>query len=185
MSTDTTGGPDALIASITLPGRPTTGPRRPVPKIASTINSARANVSAAHTQSGSPRTSPISSPRSDARIQFVLASPFNSSPLPKRYTQTLAPACLASRATTKPSPPLLPFPQTIASVLPRRSPRTRRRAAKTPLPARSMRSSPGIPSRSMVQRSMFPICAPVTSFIPHISSGSPQPLWRTCLYARG
>src|SRR5205823_3517514 len=65
------------------------------------------------------------------------------------------------RATTKPSPPLLPRPHTTTTG-PRGRPRRARSTRAAPPPARSIRTGPGVPC-SMVQRSSARISSAVTT----------------------
>ena len=70
-----------------------------------------------------------------------------------RVAQSIAkPRSRARRATTKPSPPLLPFPQSTRSLPPFGS--ISRTTSNTAIPARSMRTLGGMPYSSEARRSM-------------------------------
>ena len=98
----TTGASASLIAAIA----PATGsrgsPSKPVPSIASTITPEPVSSSAANGRGGSP----------GSRSRLTRASPFVSARSPTASTSTSRPSSRRRRATTRPSPPLLPLPQT-------------------------------------------------------------------------
>ncbi len=145
MSAATAGASRTAIASIASAARPSGSPRNPVPKIASTMTAA----------SPSPATVKGSCSPSRRR-RFSAASPRYSSGSASVRTRTRRPSWRSSRPATKPSPPLLPFPQTTAT-----GPRATVVSVMSarPAPARSMRSSDGIPSSSIAQRSIARICS--------------------------
>ena len=89
------------------------------------------------------------------RAQLVAASPWSSSGDPSRMTSTSHPRWRSSRATTNPSPPLLPLPQTTATVPRGASSQT---SSVRPEPALSISSSPGIP-RSLIAHSSVARCS--------------------------
>ena len=142
----TTGAPASLIALIA----PATGsrgsPSKPVPSIASTIAPDRSRCSGANSRGGSP----------GRRSRFARASPFVCDRSPTASTSTSRPSSRRSRATTRPSPPLFPLPHTTRTG-PR--PATEAVARASPAPARSIRSSPGIPRSSIAQASAERISA--------------------------
>ena len=138
-----TGTPLPLIASMQNPMAPPTSRASPVPSKASTIRSccgssaaskACGTMPAAMAASAAVRASPLSRPRS-AHSSTVTASP----------------AAWARRATTYPSPALLPAPHTTANRL--AAGQRSRRTAKAAAPARSMRVMPAMPRPSMAARS--------------------------------
>src|SRR5262245_17182451 len=76
-----------------------------------------------------------------------------------RNTDTLTPRCASVRATTKPSPPLLPRPQSTPTCRSDRSEYIASMAATTWRPAFSISTSDGRPISSIVRRSTSRICA--------------------------
>ena len=80
-------------------------------------------------------------PRSRSRFAARVAAQLRGRAAARR---TSRPASRSRRAATSPSPPLLPLPQTTATGPP--SARPRRRRAASPAPARSIRSSDGMPA---------------------------------------
>src|SRR5437764_68959 len=161
MSTARTGAPQALMAAITAAATPATGALSPVPKSASTTAAARASRRArASTSAGvaSARTAPRAR-RHAASMRA--ASPRTSSGRAASQTSTGTRARRRWRATTKPSPPLLPRPHTTTTG-PRGRPRRARSTRAAPPPARSIRTGPGVPC-SMVQRSSARISSAVTT----------------------
>ena len=138
-----TGTPLPLIVSMQSPMAPPTSRASPVPSKASTMRSCCGN-SAASKACGTM-------PAAMAASAAVRASPLSRPCSAHSSTVTASPAAWARRATTYPSPALLPAPHTTAS---RRaagqcSPRT----AKAAAPARSMRVMPAMPQPSMAARS--------------------------------
>ena len=102
----------ALTSSITAPSSPSTGPFTPVPNSASTTRSAKSRSTRAAAQASAE------SPRAVLRLPAA-ASAANSSP-PRRESPrdrqrgkraAWRPASRKRRATTMPSPPLFPLPQ--------------------------------------------------------------------------
>ena len=76
-----------------------------------------------------------------------------------RNTETSTPRCSSVRATTNPSPPLLPRPHSTATRPSSRSLWTASIAATTWRPAFSISTSDGMPISSIVRRSASRICA--------------------------
>ena len=91
------------IASIASAAAPRGSPSKPVPKIASTTTAAS---SSARGSNGSCAPS--------RRRRFSAASPRYSSGSASSSTRTVRPKPRSRRPATRPSPPLLPLPQTIA-----------------------------------------------------------------------
>ena len=135
-SAATTGAPAAVIASIAAAASSRGAPVLPVPRSASTIAlapSSRAASNGAGAAPGSRRNCSAASPRRLSGGQTA-------------STSTSRPADRSSRAATSPSPPLLPFPHTIAI----RPPGAwRPTTAASPSPARSISSSDAIPRSSI------------------------------------
>jgi hypothetical protein len=145
----------------------------PVPKAASTSRSGPADPSSPITgakRSSSSATGAVS-PISPQRSRFVRASGGNFSGSPNRNAFTVQPSPRRSRATTKPSPPLLPGPQITtarrgaSSPGPASSGQVSRIASTTPWPARSIRSRPVVRSDAMASCSVSRISAAVRSCI--------------------
>ena len=139
------------IASMAWATAPRGAPRKPVPRRASTTTSAR--LSRARR---TPSTTAI--PRRLAMSWFRRASggSFRTSPASRHSTSQ--PAACRWRATTNPSPPLLPAPQTTAA-LP--EPPRRRISSAAARPARSMSTAPGMPSSPMARASTARISSAV------------------------
>ena len=112
MSTLTTAPGASLMSSMTAAAGPLAAPVNPVPKMASTTTSAISVSTMVSSLSAPP--SPVagrtSTPSAARMSRFSLASPAYSSAVPSRNTVTSTPASNSSRATTNPSPPLLPLP---------------------------------------------------------------------------
>ena len=106
-STATTGLPVALMAATTSAARPSSGRDRPAPNRASMMRSASASVAVASGSTGSPQ-----------RCAMAAASPLSALRLPSSPRRTRYPCARRSLAATKPSPPLLPGPQTTAIAAP-------------------------------------------------------------------
>ena len=112
------------------------------------------------------------------------ASPRTSATRPIRKTETSTPRCSSVRATTKPSPPLLPRPHSTATCRSSRSPCIASIAATTWRPAFSISTSDGMPMSSIVRRSASRICAAfrtriviariLSCTLPHGSDGQRQ-----------
>ena len=140
-STATTGQAARLSCAIA----PATGsrgsPSNPVPKSASTATSAPSRAPAASGRGAGP----------GRRSRLAAASPRNSSGGAVSMTSTSRPCSRSRRAATRPSPPLLPFPHTTATVPAGARSAT---ARATPAPARSISSSEGTPCSSIAQASI-------------------------------
>ena len=147
-STATQGAPASEIAEITASATPSSGRESPAPKSASTYRAAPSSTS---TDSGN--TSP------SHRSALRRASPSSASLSPSSASVTGQPSAFSKRAITKPSPPLLPGPQTIRTGRPAHR---RRISATTAVPAASIRRSPDVPAE-MASRSASYICAVVRS----------------------
>ena len=151
-STASTGLAAALTAAIIRAAAPSTGRDRPAPKIASMIRSAPAMTSGAN---GS-----ISRAQREA---MAAASPRSVSLSPRRQSRTATPASAMSRAATKPSPPLLPGPQ--STTIEPSAGSMRRASSATARPACSISVRPVTPD-VMVSASACPISAGVRSSRP-------------------
>lgn len=92
------------------------------------------------------------------------ASPFKASREPKRPSEISMPCSASSRAATKPSPPLLPGPQTTKTRARTGIGCTRSRKASRAMapPARSIKTMPGVPA-AIVKRSADAISSFVRS----------------------
>ena len=128
-STLTTVAVEALMASIAPAIAPRGSPSKPVPSSASTITAAqlrsprrpseRVHPVRRRRAAAGPR--PAADPGSRARLRRTPAA------APTHSTATCRPASRSRRATTSPSPPLLPFPHTTATGAIRRDPLDRPR----------------------------------------------------------
>ncbi len=107
-SSASTGTRAALIASIATRNSSLTGRSRPVPSSASTTTSALRELARLERRRTRRR-------RRGSRRRLALPPPLNRSAGATSNTCTVRPAACARRATTRPSPALLPAPQTIAS----------------------------------------------------------------------
>ena len=88
-------------------------------------------------------------------LEFVRASPRNSRRSPSSSTRTRWPSSSRWRAATKPSPPLLPLPQTTTISPARRAPPRRARARRRPAPSGRARGSRAV-DRPRVERRAAP-----------------------------
>ncbi len=136
----TTGCACALSAVIASATTPRGSPLKPVPRTASTWPACPSSAPAANGVGASP----------GRRSRLARASGLDARRSPVASTDTARPSSRSMRAATRPSPPLLPFPQTTA-IGPSGMTVSARRAR--PAPARSMRSSDGTPRSSIAQRS--------------------------------
>ena len=159
-SSATTGARDSLTASITEAVRPRAGPSSPVPRSPSTRTSA---LRAASPTAAAWAAVRISSTRPRHRLSAWAASPLTSARRPTSSTLTLAPRALRWRATTKPSPPLFPFPQRTSTPLPSMGAKRSAISRAAPAPAASMRRGPGMPSWLMARESRARISAAVNT----------------------
>ena len=132
ISTATQGGSRSALDSASSSATPSSGRARPAPNNASTT-------------SGSPSSSVDESGSTGCshRSAMAAASPFKRSRVPSNPSRTGQPASASSRAATKPSPPLLPGPQSTATG---RGAQRRTIACATARPAFSISVSPGIPA---------------------------------------
>ena len=112
MSTATTGLPPRLIAAIASAYNPFTGGLNPVPRIASTNRSQFPRLRDDSACSSCALCTTMG--RTGSRSNIVAASPFSSDGDASSSTSTTRPARCRRRATTNPSPPLLPLPHTTA-----------------------------------------------------------------------
>ncbi len=165
-SSATTGRPLSLIRAIASATRPAGAPLAPVPSRASTASAQEAP--SACLSPAIPPESVTSTGRSRAatrRASFDAASPPTSAARPIRNTRTRAPPPASRRATTNPSPPLLPLPHTTTMPRPRsgrlRAARKDRISAAAPCPAFSMSVEPAMPSSAIARRSRARISAAV------------------------
>ena len=158
-STETIGAGAAFTSSTTARSMPSNGLPSPVPNTASTITSYAAisdPCSAHEALSGTARTRAPMRPRMS---RLVRASPRTASGAASRKTVGSTPRPRSRRATTKPSPPLLPRPHSTAT---RRAPRSSKAdsiASTIRCPACSISTIDGIPISSIVRRSTSRICA--------------------------
>ena len=137
-STATTGRARARTASAARRAAPSSGRVRPAPNrasITSGVPSSREPTWSA--SSARPSTAPFQ------RAACAAASPCKPSREPMRASRTAAPASDKTRAATKPSPPLLPGPQSTRTGRPGQPSRA---AAATAAPAFSMRATPDTPA---------------------------------------
>src|SRR5713226_8773788 len=148
----------SLTSSMAWAISPCAAPVSPVPRSASTTRSAPARALRTEAKLSSPL---ISSTRPRQRRSACAASPVTSARLPRSSTRGRAPLLLRCRATTKPSPPLLPLPHRMVTRLPRMGAHSRTITAAAPRPAFSMSCGPGMPSFSMARASRARISAAV------------------------
>ena len=149
MSTATTGTPASFRLAIADAHSSSGIPRKPVPKIASTATSARASSRRRPCSSNVRTRMPGTSSR---RRAFVAAGSRSSSGSSSSTTVVRTPHRPSCRAATRPSPPLLPFPQTTTARRPYEPPASSRAARATARPARSISTSAATP-RACVSRS--------------------------------
>src|SRR6476661_5355518 len=126
--------------------------------MASTINSHSDTSLKCSSHSCAFVTSTTVTPTRPRISRFVRASPRTSTTLPSRNTIASMPRCASVRATTKPSPPLLPRPHRTPTRLDARSSNAASMAATACRPAFSMSTIEGIPTSSIVCRSASRIC---------------------------
>ena len=155
----------SFINSIISAAIPFILPLYPVPKIASTIISAASSDSLNVVSILILKISHTSIPILRIISRLIRASPFKSLILPMRKTDISAFLFLSHRAITKPSPPLLPLPHTIIIFLYSRGPYSSSILSTVPLPAFSIKTTPGIPTSSIAHLSIFFISSGFTSFI--------------------
>src|SRR5688500_5678352 len=161
MSMATIGMSDALTSAMTVSSMPVTAVLSPVPKIASTISVHCEISEKCSSQLCSSAISTTVTPRRPRMSRLMRASPRTSPREPTTKTAVSMPRCSSVRATTKPSPPLLPRPQRTATRPASCSSYADSIAATTWRPAFSISTSDGIPISSMVKRSASRICAAV------------------------
>ena len=159
-STETIGMPDPLRSATTIWNMPPRGFVKPVPKIASTITSQSEISEKCRFHAGSVGTSTTGRPSRPRMLRFNRASPATSATRARRNTETSMPRCFRARATTKPSPPLLPRPHTTVIRRFGRSSKVVSMAVTTWRAAFSISTIDGIPRSSIVRRSASRICAP-------------------------
>ena len=152
-STDTIGMPITLTSATTVSSRPASGALSPVPTIASTMSEQRCTSEACSSQRCSSSTSITPMPRRPRMSRLMRASPFTCATGASRNTDTSTPRCASVRATTKPSPPLLPLPHRMATRPERRSSYADSIADTTCRPAFSISTSEAMPTSSIVWRS--------------------------------
>ncbi len=160
MSTATTGLPPRVIAAIPSAYSPFTGGLNPVPRMASTSRSQFPRLRDDSACNSVTVCTMIG--RTGSRSNIVAASPFSSDGAASSSTSTTRPARCNRRAATKPSPPLLPLPHTMAmrSALLKFS----KMNCATAVPAFSIKVSEGTPNFSVVTRSISRISAAVVIF---------------------
>ena len=136
--------------------KPVSGSLTPVPKRASTRMSVRSGSRRDCSRSDQSPSSTIHSmgtPIFRATSRLAPASPFKDSGRAISTTCVATPPRWSCRATTRPSPPLFPLPQTTSTLEPCRPPKCRSISRTTPLPAFSMSNRLGRPYRDVVSRS--------------------------------
>ena len=134
MSVATTGASTSFIASIAATAGPRGLPAKPVPKTASMTTPAP--LIALASSLGSTCRAPSN------RSTLALESSESSSGGASRRASTSKPVSRSARAATSPSPPLFPFPQTIAARL---AVAASAAASATARPAVSISSREGTP----------------------------------------
>jgi hypothetical protein len=144
----------ALIAAITLSAGLRGAPWKPVPSKASTITCTPFRRASSNGSGSGP----------GRRRSISFASGWSHSAGHTSSTSTWRPAWRSSRAATSPSPPLLPLPQTTAT---RPVGAWRETVSASPSPARSIRSSEGIPRVSIAHASVSRICSASSSGSSH------------------
>ena len=159
----TTGSVDAFTSCTIVSNRPVSGRDRPVPNRASTTRSQAETSEACSSHSCSLPISTRVWPRRPRMSRLMRASPLTSAARPTRNTATSWPAWSSVRATTNPSPPLLPGPHSTAMRLSARSSTRSSSVATTCRPAHSISTSDPMPMSSMVMRSASRICAALST----------------------
>ena len=134
-------------------------PRKPVPTMASTIRSHSEISLKCSSHSCALVISTTVRPMLPRISRLVRASPRTSATLPSRNTAASTPRCTSVRATTNPSPPLLPRPQITPTRLVARSSNAASIAATACRPAFSISTIEGMPMSSIVRRSASRICS--------------------------
>ena len=113
----TTGRPDALMSAATVSIIPASGDLRPVPKMASTRRSHCEISEKCRSHACSSAISTTVSPRRPRISRFWRASPLMPAIDATTKMATSTPRWWSVRATTNPSPPLLPGPHNTATLL--------------------------------------------------------------------
>ncbi len=172
-STAITGAPAAFILAIASAYTPLTGGRNPLPKMAS-IRTSQAKTSRADFASPHPlkTTKGGAADFVGSFAKFVAASPRNSAGSARKRRRTSLLASCNLRATTKPSPPLLPLPQMTPKVS--ADGYADRAKCATADPAFSISVSEGTKNCSLVTRSISRISAEVMIFMMQLSAVSYQ-----------
>ena len=169
MSTAILRPPAAFIAASAAAGTSRTGPRNPVPKMASTTASttaspASASPSRARQVASSVQPLPSSTatlPSCSSAASAAAASPWIFAFGAASSTRTERPASASWRAATNPSPPFEPPPQTIVTRPARARPARAGRSRRRPRPAVSMSRRVGTPSARATAASAARISAAV------------------------
>ena len=164
-SIDTTGAAAAFTSAATRASSPASGRFNPVPTSASMMSPVSARRRAADVQAALSATSTIGTPACRAPSSISRASPATSETRPTRRAVTShTPRAWSDRATTQPSPPLLPRPHRTTTEPPPRRPGSHASiAATTSRPACSISAIDGIPRSSIACRSSSRICDAVTT----------------------
>ncbi len=165
MSIATTGRPARFSSSMASAERPLAGPRVPVPSRASTTTSAERICAAIAVKSSALVISRGAAPIFARISRFTRASPLTSSRRARRNVSTVVPRFRRCRATTQPSPPLFPRPQTMATRMRGRPGKAASISRTASVPAFSMRRSDGIPYSALARRSSSCISFAVTTLI--------------------
>ena len=158
-SIETIGIDEAFTSATMVSIIPPSADFRPVPKIASTMSVHCEISEKCSSQLCSSLISTTVMPSRPRISRFVFASPRTSVIGPTTNTDASMPRCISVRATTKPSPPLLPRPHRTATRPPSRDSYAASIAATTWRPAFSINTSDGMPMSSIVKRSASRICA--------------------------
>ena len=113
-SIDTTGTSSVLRSATTVSSSPASGGLSPVPTIASMTRPQPPTSDECSSHDWSSATSTASTPSRPRMSRFSRASPVTLATGPRTNTDTSTPRWARVRATTKPSPPLLPRPHSTA-----------------------------------------------------------------------
>ena len=152
---------ESLSAPMAWAKSPLTVRLRPVPRSASTAASAWRMARRRSSMEWRGDVSTGSLPRIS---RFFRAAPWYLSLSPRMNTRGVPPEERIFRASTKPSPPLFPGPQTTTKVPPR-MPVSRSSRVHAARPAFSMRSSSSIPNRVNAAESMALIWSTEVTFM--------------------
>ena len=164
ISMATIGLPARFINPMASPNTPATSLERPVPRSASIRTSLPANSASACSFDRNCVVADAPPTRIQRRY-MAAASRLRAEAESISSTFTMARRRRRSLATTNPSPPLFPLPQTIVSRLPATGANRLSMTSDAPDPARSIRVRLGTRASMIVRRSRACICIAVTMFI--------------------